>query len=77
MQTTRRTVIATAATTAGLGLLGRARAQQKQIVIAEQCDRTGPTQLVGNILCPAVMHYKDLINKNGGVGGYQIAINEF
>jgi len=76
MPTTRRTVIATAAATAGLGLVGRARAQQKQIVIGEQCDRTGPTQLVGNILCPAVMHYKDLINKNGGVGGYQIVINE-
>jgi len=76
MLTTRRTVLTTAAATAGLGILHRAHAQQKQIVIGEQCDRTGPTQLVGNVLCPAVMHYKDLINSQGGISGYQIVVNE-
>jgi branched-chain amino acid transport system substrate-binding protein len=76
MQTTRRTVITTAAATAGLSLARRTRAQQKQVVIGEQCDRTGATQLVGNILCPAIMHYTNLINKNGGVEGYQIVIDE-
>ena len=76
MQTTRRTLMTAAAATAGVGFMGPARAQAKQIVIGDQCDRTGPTQLVGNTLCPAIMHYKDLINKNGGVGGFQIVINE-
>lgn len=76
MQTTRRTLMTAAAATAGVGFTGGARAQAKQIVIGDQCDRTGPTQLVGNTLCPAIMHYKDLINKNGGVGGFQIVINE-
>ncbi|HET6183136.1 MAG TPA: ABC transporter substrate-binding protein [Acetobacteraceae bacterium] len=76
MFTTRRTVMAGAAAATGLRLIGTAYAQQKQIVIGEQCDRTGPTQLVGNVLCPAIMHYKDLINKQGGVEGYQIVINE-
>ncbi|MGH7210486.1 MAG: ABC transporter substrate-binding protein, partial [Acetobacteraceae bacterium] len=65
-----------AVATAGVGFTRGARAQAKQIVIGDQCDRTGPTQLVGNTLCPAIMHYKDLINKNGGVGGFQIVINE-
>lgn len=76
MQTTRRTLMTAAVATAGVGFVGPARAQAKQIVIGDQCDRTGPTQLVGNTLCPAIMHYKDLINKNGGVGGFQIVINE-
>ncbi|MGH7042489.1 MAG: ABC transporter substrate-binding protein [Acetobacteraceae bacterium] len=78
MITTRRTVLAgTAATTAGLLLGGRARAaNEKQIVIGMQCDRTGPTQIVGNILCPGSDHYVALINRNGGVGGYKIFMPE-
>ncbi|MGA9866507.1 MAG: ABC transporter substrate-binding protein [Acetobacteraceae bacterium] len=76
MQTTRRTLMTAAVATAGVGFMGGARAQAKQIVIGEQNDRTGPTQLVGNTLGPAITHYKDLINKNGGVGGFEIVINE-
>ncbi|HSU04120.1 MAG TPA: ABC transporter substrate-binding protein, partial [Acetobacteraceae bacterium] len=76
MHTTRRTVLTTAAASAGLRFIGPARAQEKQVIIGEQCDRTGPTQLVGTVLCPAVMHYADLINKGGGVGGYKIVVNE-
>ena len=52
------------------------RAQQKEILIGSQCDRTGPTQLVGTIFCPAVQDYVNLINAQGGVDGYQIRINE-
>lgn len=77
MNTTRRTVLAgTAATTAGLLIGGGAQAAGKQVVIGMQCDRTGPTQIVGNILCPATHHYISLINKSGGVDGYKIVAPE-
>lgn len=77
MKTTRRTLIAgTAATTAGLWLGRGAEAAGKKIVIGMQCDRTGPTQIVGNILCPATHHYIALINKHGGVNGYRIEAPE-
>src|SRR5262249_2097751 len=44
--------------------------------IGEQCDRTGPTQLVGVELCPAVQDYVNLINSKGGVEGYTILARE-
>ena len=53
-----------------------AKAQQKEILIGSQCDRTGPTQLVGTIFCPAVQDYVNLINAQGGIDGYKIRINE-
>ena len=53
-----------------------AQAQQKQVVIGEQCDRTGPTQIVGVNLCPGVMDYINLVNSKGGVEGYKIVLNE-
>lgn len=77
MQTTRRAIMTAAAATAGLGLVGPARGQQKQIIIGEQCDRTGPTQLVGNVLCPAISpDYTSLMDKQGGIGGYQLIVHE-
>jgi len=60
----------------GLWFAGGADAQQKQILIGSQCDRTGPTQLVGTIFCPAVQDYVNLINSKGGVDGYKVVINE-
>jgi branched-chain amino acid transport system substrate-binding protein len=73
----KRTIALTTTVLAGLALGGAtARAQEKQILIGEQCDRTGPTQLVGNVLCPAVQDYINLVNKNGGVNGYKIVANE-
>jgi branched-chain amino acid transport system substrate-binding protein len=51
-------------------------AQQKELVIGEQCDRTGATQLVGVILCPGIMDYINLINSRGGVEGYRIKLDE-
>jgi len=54
----------------------RPSAQQKEVVIGEQCDRTGATQLVGVILCPGVMDYINLINSKGGVEGYKIRLDE-
>jgi len=69
------TALAAAAATA-LCFSGAARAQEKVIEIGEQCDRTGPTQLVGVELCPAVQNYLDLINSKGGVEGYKIVARE-
>jgi branched-chain amino acid transport system substrate-binding protein len=52
-------------------------AQSKgEIVIGAQCDRTGPTQLVGTVLCPGFHDYIALINSKGGVEGYRIKAPE-
>jgi hypothetical protein len=40
------------------------------------CDRTGPTQINGVVLCPASHDYYNLINSKGGVEGYQIKSEE-
>jgi branched-chain amino acid transport system substrate-binding protein len=48
-------------------------AQSKgEVVIGVQCDRTGPTQIVGTVLCPGFHDYIALVNSKGGVEGYQI-----
>src|SRR5262249_9160078 len=60
----------------GLWFVGAPMAQQKVLQIGEQCDRTGPTQLVGVELCPAVQDYVNLINSKGGVEGYTIVARE-
>jgi branched-chain amino acid transport system substrate-binding protein len=49
-----------------------AHAQKKEIVIGLQCDRTGATQIVGTVLCPAFHDYIALINSKGGVEGHPI-----
>src|SRR5438105_11248659 len=65
------------AATAALGLAGTAAAQQKgEILIGEQCDRTGPTQIVGIRLCAAIQDYINLINSKGGVEGFKIKADE-
>jgi len=63
--------------TAALGLPGGAAAQQKgEIMIGEQCDRTGPTQIVGIRLCAAIQDYISLVNSKGGVEGFKIKADE-
>src|SRR5712664_2419076 len=48
-------------------------AQSKgEIVIGVQCDRTGPTQIVGTVLCPGFHDYVALVNSRGGVEGFKI-----
>ena len=37
-----------------------------------QCDRTGPTQIVGTVLCPGIHDYIALVNSKGGVEGHKI-----
>jgi branched-chain amino acid transport system substrate-binding protein len=52
---------------------GSASAQSKsEIVIGVQCDRTGPTQIVGTILCPGMHDYFALVNSKGGIEGHLI-----
>jgi branched-chain amino acid transport system substrate-binding protein len=77
MKNASRTVMAvSAAATAGLGFIGIAGADQKEVMIGAQCDRTGPTQIVGVVICPAQQDYMDLVNSKGGIEGYKINYNE-
>jgi branched-chain amino acid transport system substrate-binding protein len=60
-----------------LGIALPAVAQSKgDIVVGDQCDRTGPTQIVGIRLCAAVQDYINLINSKGGVEGFKIKADE-
>src|SRR5499427_5180751 len=60
----------------GLWFAGAAMAQEKVIEIGAQCDRTGPTQIVGVRLCAAVQDYINLVNSKGGVEGYKLVARE-
>lgn len=59
-----------------LAIAGTAAAQEKVVRIGFQCDRTGPTQVVGIRLCPAVHDYVDLVNSQGGIEGFKIVADE-
>ena len=59
-----------------LALPSIAMAQDKELVIGMQCDRTGPTQIVGTTLCPAYHDYISLINGKGGIEGWKIKVLE-
>ena len=61
---------------AALCFAGAAIAQQKEIVVGAQCDRTGPTQIVGVVICPAQADYFALINSRGGIDGYTLRYDE-
>src|ERR1700722_9304424 len=61
-----------ASVVAALGSAGAAHADGKTITIAVQCDRTGPTQMVGTSLCAGIHDYIALINSRGGVDGWKI-----
>jgi branched-chain amino acid transport system substrate-binding protein len=68
--------LATLAVGAALFCAGQATAQQKEVIIGMQCDRTGATQITGVVLCPAMHDYYDLVNSKGGVEGYKIMADE-
>ena len=74
-RTRHHLAVVTALTLAGSSLLG-ARSSLAQsrndIVIGVQCDRSGPTQIVGTVLCPGFHDYIALVNSNGGVDGHKI-----
>src|SRR6202165_2966205 len=61
---------------AGLLAVGDASAQQKEVMVGGMCDRTGPTQINGIAICPAISDYYDLVNSKGGVEGYRIKYTE-
>ena len=69
-------ISAAAALATALNFAGHASAQQKEIVIGAQCDRTGPTQIVGVVICPAQSDYFNLINSKGGLSGFTLRYNE-
>lgn len=76
MTSLSRTWLGLAAGATLLALAGTASAQQKEIVIGDQCDRTGPTQIVGTTLCPAMQDYYKLVNFQGGLDGWKIRGDE-
>ena len=47
------------------------------IALGFLCDRTGPTALIGTVLCPGYSDYIDLINSQGGVGGHLLDAKDF
>ena len=59
-----------------LALAGPTAAQEKKVIIGVQCDRTGPTQIVGTVICPAFQDYFNYINSQGGIEGYKIEAPE-
>lgn len=60
----------------GVAFTSAALADDKVIIIGDQCDRTGATQIVGTVLCPAEQDYYKLINSKGGIDGWMIKGDE-
>ena len=58
------------------GLTGVALAQDKEVIIGMQCDRTGPTQITGTHLCPGYHDYVALVNSKGGLEGFKVKVLE-
>src|SRR5215813_7726488 len=77
MRRLRRIMLAVGAgAAAGVGIADAAMAEQKEVIVGQMCDRTGPTQINGVVLCPASHDYYNLINSKGGIEGYQIKSEE-
>jgi branched-chain amino acid transport system substrate-binding protein len=73
MKTLAKSVLALAL---GAAFAGGAGAEDKVLLIGDQCDRTGPTQIVGTVLCPAMQDYYKLVNSKGGIDGWMIKGDE-
>ncbi len=72
-----RLIVSFAVLVALAGALGGAPpAAAQEIVIGAQCDRTGPTQIVGTVLCPGFHDYIALVNSKGGVEGHKLKVLE-
>jgi branched-chain amino acid transport system substrate-binding protein len=71
-------IVVLAALVGVAGMLGGASpaAASHDIVIGMQCDRTGPTQIVGTVICPGSHDYFALINSKGGVEGHKLKVLE-
>ena len=75
MRTNKIGVLAAAIGMLGLGTTSVV-AQDKELVIGMQCDRTGATQIVGTVLCPAYHDYIALVNSKGGIDGWKLRVIE-
>src|ERR1700683_5125224 len=51
-------------------------ADDKVLLLGVQCDRTGATQIVGTVLCPAMQDYSRLVNSKGGIDGWTVKGDE-
>src|SRR5215471_15276984 len=71
-----RAIAIAAAATAALCFARGVAAQDKEILVAGQCDRTGATQIVGVVICPAIQDYIDFVNSKGGIEGSKIKYYE-
>ena len=71
----RSLIGASVAVGAVLAAAGPAAANH-EIVIGLECDRTGPTQVVGVNLCPGYDDYIALVNSRGGVAGHTLKVIE-
>jgi branched-chain amino acid transport system substrate-binding protein len=77
MKSLAKGMLALAAIAAASAIIaGSAVAQQKEVIIGGMCDRTGPTQVNGIAICPAIQDYYDLVNSRGGIEGYRIRYME-
>jgi branched-chain amino acid transport system substrate-binding protein len=77
MTITKKGWLAGAMAAGALALPGlQAQAQDKEVIIGVHCDRTGATQIVGTVICPAQHDYYALINSQGGVEGFKIKAME-
>jgi branched-chain amino acid transport system substrate-binding protein len=76
MRNLSKLTLTLAVATAGLAYAGSAMAEDKELLIGVQCDRTGPTQIVGTVLCPAMQDYYKLVNSKGGIDGWMIKGDE-
>jgi branched-chain amino acid transport system substrate-binding protein len=65
-----------AVVTGSLAIASSAFAQGKELVFGLQCDRTGPTATVGQVLCPGYHDYIDLLNSKGGIEGFKVKVIE-
>jgi branched-chain amino acid transport system substrate-binding protein len=71
-----RIVIGASVILAAVGGAARPAGASEEVVIGLECDRTGPTQIVGTTLCPGYDDYIALVNAKGGVMGHKIKVVE-
>jgi branched-chain amino acid transport system substrate-binding protein len=48
----------------------------EEILLGGSCDRTGPTKNVGTVVCPGLLDYIRLVNKQGGIEGHSVRYEE-
>ncbi len=55
---------------------GALPAGAEEILLGGSCDRTGPTKNVGTVVCPGLLDYIRLVNKQGGIEGHSVRYEE-